>query len=177
MSNAVKYSFNMTPEVMNTQPLKTHHDYDKLFIALDGVKNIDEVVKISANYMFEFVNESEKQRVKIINEILEETKKRGMASLIPTITKGLLFFEESSENFKEIIVEHFVADNEKETISELMNEMEDLQKNNEGLDKEMIRRRSEIQEVLFDYQETINGKIFDALSVNFNLQHFGNQIH
>lgn len=171
----VKYKFSLAYEMMEKKPLMKNK-HDKLTQGLINIHDVNEIIKLSVSYIRNFAEESDEKRVSVINEILNECKHNGLENIIPFVTKGLLFFEESSENFREMIIENFIPDEEKEIISNLMQEMEELSEN-ESFDKGTLERKSEIRAKLSDYQDIINGKIQEALKVNFKTDYFSNQIH
>lgn len=172
--DAIKYTFKLNQDVVEESALAQSHT--ALIENLQKTHDVGEIMKISASYMFEFANKEDHERVQIIESILNECRKNGLDNIVPFVTKGLLFFEESSENFKGIIVDYFIPENEREEIDSLMREMEKLSDGGD-FEKETLERRSEISTKLSDYQDEINGKIQEAIRMNFNTEQFGNQVH
>lgn len=171
---AIKYTFKLNQDVTETNNIRQSHA--EFIEKLQTTHDVGEIMKISAEYMFKFANQEESERVQIIENILNECQKNGLDNIVPFVTKGLLFFEDSSESIKGIILDYFIPENEKEEIDSLMREMEKLSDGSD-FEKETLERRSEISTKLSDYQDEINGKIQEAIRMNFNIEQFGNQVH
>ena len=168
MTHIIKYSIDMNHDnKVSVEETKKWVETNKVFVdEIIKMNDTSKLLKKSVEYSSIFVNLSKQEKVDCFDDIFSLIKNSGVEIYIPAVAKGLLFFEETPEEFIRTVVESFMSEDDKVVISDLMKELTNIDEGEE-LDKDILARRGEIKEVLESYQSSINGKLSISLDGNF----------
>lgn len=195
--SSIKYSISLKPAVMVEQVAKEgavdfsrngfeieaermeqkmNQEINKFIDSVKDEKDMDILVRKSAELAFLWVQEDDEVRAQRIENVLSLFEKNGHKDLLMFVAKGLIFNENSLEVIQASFASRVISEENKERLEELQAQMVGFNQDEEFdfLDKAEMEKVKAVQDELETFQDEANARIRIAIMDNYM---FDKQIH